>query len=192
MRKIVVYSNRGGNDMGSMEFSLNRKGCLDSSKIRSDTNEYVSVGKRLIDELGKKFETDKATIELAIDSIENDNKSYEEKKKILNGLRKMLEDLQKQYEREVTEEEYKVQEKIREQLEIMQEVAEEFIQNADSIKNMKLEVVSASTDDSVRAAEEKKKEFEAMHKEYVDKLNLQIERAKMQQRNILARRLSGR
>ena len=177
--------------MGSRELSSYRKGCLDSSKIRSDVNEKVKEGEdnRV---LGEKFETDKATIELMIDEIENDSKSYEEKKEILKGLRNMLEDLQKQYQREVLEEEYKVEEEIREQLEIMQEAAEEFAQNAESFRNMKLEVVSASTDDSVRAAEEKKKQFEAMHKEYTDKLNLQIEQMKVQEQNILVRRLSRR
>lgn len=178
--------------MGSRELSSYRKGCLDSSKIHGDAAEKVREGEQLIGELGKKFETDKATIELMIDEIEYDNKSYEEKKEILKGLRNMLEDLQKQYQKEVMEEEYKVQEEIKEQLEIMQEAAEEFSQDADSIRNMELEVATASTDDSVRAAEEKKKEFESMHKEYVDKLNLQIEQEKMQERNILARRLSGR
>ena len=50
--------------MSSRELSSYRNGCLDSSKTRSDVNEYVQEGDKLIGVLGKKFETDKATIEL--------------------------------------------------------------------------------------------------------------------------------
>ena len=72
------------------------------------------------------------------------------------------------------------------------EAADEFEKQADSLKNVQMDVASKDTSAAAEAAEAKKKEFETMKSNYVEKLKLQMEQAETQRRNIRNRRLSGK
>ena len=100
--------------------------------------------------------------------------------------------LQEQYDKEVAEEEAKIKEELEDQIESMQEAADEFEKQADSLKNVQMDVASKDTSAAAEAAEDKKKEFETMKSNYVEKLKLQMEQAETQRRNIRNRRLSGK
>ena len=81
---------------------------------------------------------------------------------------------------------------LEDQIESMQEAADEFEKQADSLKNVQMDVASKDTSAAAEAAEAKKKEFETMKSNYVEKLKLQMEQAETQRRNIRNRRLSGK
>ena len=100
--------------------------------------------------------------------------------------------LQEQYDKEVAEEEAKIKEELEDQIESMQEAADEFEKQADSLKNVQMDVASKDPSAAAEAAEAKKKEFETMKSNYVEKLKLQMEQAETQRRNIRNRRLSGK
>ena len=118
---------------------------------------------------------------------ESDNKLQEGTK--LHELGKRFEADKAKLEKE---EEAKIKEELEDQIESMQEAADEFEKQADSLKNVQMDVASKDTSAAAEAAEAKKKEFETMKSNYVEKLKLQMEQAETQRRNIRNRRLSGK
>lgn len=170
---------------------LGRNKSLDGTILKKESGDQVEEGTKL-HELGAKFETDKAKLEDEIDKVQNSKISEADKRKLIAQLNAAIEALQEQYDRDVTEEEERVQEELMEQIESMQEAADELERQAADLRGIKMEAAATDASAAADAADAQKQEFEQMKAEYVEKLNLQIEQAAIQQRNIRARRLSGR
>lgn len=164
---------------------------LDGTIIRNESDNKLQEGTKL-HELGKRFEADKAKLEKEITKVQNAKISEADKKNLIAELEGGIALLQEQYDKEVAEEEAKIQEELEGQIESMQEAADEFEKQADSLKNVQMDVASKDTSAAAEAAESKKKEFETMKSNYVEKLKLQMEQAETQRRNIRNRRLSGK
>ena len=129
---------------------------LDGTIIRNESDNKLQEGTKL-HELGKRFEADKAK------TWERDNKSSECKnfrsrqKKLIAELEGGIALLQEQYDKEVAEEEAKIKEELEDQIESMQEAADEFEKQADSLKNVQMDVASKDTSAAAEAAEDQKK-----------------------------------
>lgn len=171
--------------------TMSRNKSLDSTILGNESGDRVDEGDKL-HELGTKFESDKAKLEDEIDKVQNSRISEADKKKLIAQLNASIEALQEQYERDVTEEEKGVQKELMEQIDSMQEAADELECQASDLRSIKMEAASTDASAAADAADEQKQAFEQMKEEYLQKLNLQIEQAAIQQRSIRNRRLSGR
>lgn len=170
---------------------LSRNKSLDGTILRKESGDQVQEGDKL-HELGTKFESDKGKLEAEIEKVQNSKISDADKRKLIAQLDNAIVALQEQYERDVTEEEQRIQEELMGQIESMQEAADELEHQATDLRAVKMEAAATDAAAAADAAEDQKRAFEEMKKEYVDKLNLQMEQAAIQQRNIRNRRLSGR
>ncbi len=187
--KIVTVNIEGGKNSMSPENWSNRS--LDSTVLQKESSDRIYEGKKL-HELGTKFETDKTKLETEIVKVQNSKISAKDKRKLITELEKAVTLLQEQYERDVTEEEQKVQKELNSHLESMQEAADELEQQSESLRNIEMEAASADTLAAAAEADAQKQLFENMKSEYTNKLRLQIEQAENQKRKILSRRLGGR
>ena len=170
---------------------LSRNKSLDGTILNKESGDQVQEGTKL-HELGVKFESDKAKLEDEIEKVQNSKISDADKRKLIAQLNAAIEALQEQYDQDVTAEEERVQQELMGQIESMQEAADELERQADDLRSIKMEAASTDASAAADAAEAQKQAFEQMKAEYVEKLNLQIEQAAIQQRNIRNRRLSGR
>lgn len=189
-KKIITKTSGGMSKMKHMR-ALSKNHGLDGTVIKNEAGNLIEKADKF-HELGKKFETDKARLEEAIEKIQNSAISDPDKKILINQLNANIEILKEQYECNVTAEEQKIQQRLIEQTESMQEAADELEQRANDLRGIKMEAASVDTTAVADAAEEQKQVFERMKEEYVEKLNLQIEQAAIQRRNIQNRKLSGR
>lgn len=164
---------------------------LDGTILNKESSDYVDEGTKL-HELGAKFESDKMKLEDEIDKVQNSKISETDKRNLIAQLNAAIEILQEQYARDVTAEEERVQEELMGQIDSMQEAADELERQASDLRNIKMEVASTDASAAADAADAQKQAFEQMKTEYVQKLNLQIEQATIQQRNIRNRRLHRR
>lgn len=192
----TISRERGEKNMAmrrvlSRGMNLGRHGEVGYDELRKETDEQVSEGDRL-HELGAKFEEDKTKLEDAIRRVEASSIQPKDKAKMIAELNAAIDALQAQYEDDVAAKQAKVQEGIGGQLEQMDQTIDELTEQADSLRDVTMDAASTDTSAAVKAAEAKKQEFERMKEEYIEKLRLQVEQAKMQQRNIRNRRLSGR
>lgn len=170
---------------------LSKNRSLDGTIIKEESDNKVQEGE-MLHKLGEKFKSDKETLESEIEKVKDSIISDEDKREIIAQLEIAIEKLQEQYDQDVTAEEERLQQELMEQTESMQEAADEFDRQADDLRGVKMEAASTDMSSAAEAAEAKKQSFEQMKAEYVDKLNLQIEQANIQRRNIRKRRLSGR
>ena len=182
---------RGGTGTMKHGRQLSRNKSLDGTILKKESGDQVDEGTKL-HELGVKFESDKAKLEDEIDKVQNSKISETDKRKLIAQLNAAIEALQEQYDRDVTEEEERVQEELMGQIDSMQEAADELERQAADLRSIKMEAAATDASAAVDAADAQKQAFEQMKAEYVEKLNLQIEQAAIQQRNIRNRRLSGR
>ena len=170
---------------------LGRNKNLDSTILRKESGDQVQEGDRL-HELGAKFEADKEKLEAEIDKVKTSKISDADKQKLVAQLESAITALQEQYDREVTEEEERQQEELMEQIESMQEAADEMERQAADLRAVKMDAAATDAATAADEADERKRAFEEMKKEYTDKLNLQMQQAEIQRRNIRNRKLSGR
>lgn len=141
---------------------------------------------------GGDFEEDLSKLEAAIERTQDSKISDSDKKAIIAQLDIAIEAVKEQYDRDITKEEERVQQELLELTESMQEAADESEHLAHELRSV--EMVASDTDASAAAdeADAQKEAFEQIKSEYVDKLNLQIEQAAIQRRNIQNGRLRGR
>ncbi|MBR5509863.1 MAG: hypothetical protein IKV59_07400 [Lachnospiraceae bacterium] len=164
---------------------------LDCYSIQKEASDQIQKNERLR-ELGEKYVRDKETLEKEIEKVKAAKISEEAKTKLIGELEGAIRTIQEQYAEAIVEEESRVEEDLEIQLELMREMAEEFGQQADSLRDVQVEVVGKDASDAAAAeAEAQKTEFERMREEYGAKLQLQMEQAQMQRRKIMLRRLSG-
>lgn len=170
---------------------LGRNKSLDSTILKKESGDQVQEGDRL-HELGAKFEADKGKLEEQIDKVKSSKISKADKQRLVTQLEAAITMLQEQYDREVTEEEERQQQELMEQIESMQEAADELDHEAADLRAIKMDAAATDAAAAADAADEQKRAFEEMKKEYTEKLNLQMQQAEIQRRNIRNRRLSGR
>ena len=163
----------------------------DGTIIRGAVDESVKDGEKL-KEIGKQFVRDKENLEAALDRVENARLSDADKQKMKAELNLAIERIQEQYERDVEEEEKRLEVEFLKQREVMQENADELERQAADLRSIKVEVSETDATDAADAAVEKQREFEEMMADAGKKLDLQIQQMNMIQRNMRARRLSGR
>lgn len=189
-KPIVQTINSGGVPMLKGR-QLGRNKSLDSTILKKESGDQVQEGDRL-HELGTKFESDKGKLENEIEKVKNSKISEADKRKLVAQLEGAIVALQEQYDREVTEEEERQQQELMGQIDAMQEAADELERQSADLRALKMEAASTDAAAAADAADDQKRAFEEMKKEYVDKLNLQMQQAEIQRRNIRNRRLSGR
>lgn len=189
--KSIKVNKIGGENRMSHGWRFGKDHNLDAAVLRKESEDQVQEGAKL-HELGTQFESDKTKLENEIEKVQNSKISDADKRKLIDQLEGVIVSLQEQYDKEVTEEEHKVQEEIEDQIESMQEAADELEKQKDSLRDVQMDVASTDASAVADAAEEKKQAFEAMKNEYIEKLKLQMEQAEIQRRNIRNRRLSGR
>lgn len=189
--KTIVHTTESGGKTMIKGRQLSRNRSLDSTILKKESGDKVQEGDRL-HELGSKFETDKGKLEDEIEKVKNSKISDADKRKLVAQLEGAIVALQEQYDREVAEEEERQQQELMGQIESMQEAADELERQSADLRALKMEAASTDAAAAADAADEQKRAFEEMKKEYVDKLNLQMQQAEIQRRNIRNRRLSGR
>jgi cytochrome c556 len=171
--------------------NLGRHVELGYSELDQETGEQVSEGDRL-HELGTKFEADKTKLEDAMERVQTSNIKPEDKARMIAELNAAIDALQTQYAEDVAAEQARIQAEIEGQLEQMEQSIQELAEQADSLRGVSMDAAATDASAAADAADTKKQEFEQMKEEYTAKLQLQMEQAEMQQRNIRNRRLSGR
>ena len=103
-----------------------------------------------------------------------------------------MEKLQEDYDKNVTENQEKVQEELNGLIETMQEAEKALDAQIDSLQNVQMDVAATDTSAAAEAAEAEKRKFREMHAKNVEELNLRIEQQQMQRREILRNSLSRR
>lgn len=168
-----------------------RNHSFDGTILRGEADDLVKESAAL-DELGSRFEADKALLESEIEKVQNSRISDENKKALIAKLDDAIAALQKQYDKDVTENLEDVHSNLEACTEDMQEAADDLEEEGRDLRGIRMDASLTDASAAADAAEAKKKEFEDMKHEYVEKLELQIQQANLQKRNILARRLRGR
>ena len=174
-----------------MTKSTSLDGGFDQDAMKKEADDSAADYDKL-HELGQKFESDKAAIEKAIDQVENSAMSSADKKQTLLRLRSELEQLQKEYDAQVTEAEKELEKDIRDQIDDFKEAADEAQEQADSLNDVELDTGSADLSAAADAARAQKEAYEKLREENVQRLELKIQQAEIQKRNMRSRRLSGR
>lgn len=180
----------GGERTMSREYRSGKNKTLDSAILKKESEDQFQEGNKL-HELGAKFESDKAELEKRIDVIRRSNVSETHKQRIISELRAAIQALQEQYEREVTEEEARVQEELDDRIESMQEAADELERQASDLRGIRMEAASVDASAAADAAEEQKAEFDRMKAENVEQLRKMMEQAAIQRESI-QRQMGGR
>lgn len=170
---------------------MKRGRSLDRGVIRAETDKRIDEGNKL-QMLGEKFEEDKEKLENEIDKVQNSSISEEDKRALINELNMAIEMLKEQYDTEVADEEERVQNELVEQLDAMQEGANESARLAKEFRDVQMEASNTDASAAADQAEEHKREFEQMKAEYLEKQELLREQAVIQQRKMRLRRLTGR
>ena len=189
-KKIKPYRNTGGNIMDKGK-QRGRNKSLDGTILKGEAIDLAKEGDRLSG-LAKEFAADKEKLEDAIDRVKCSAFSDEEKRKLITELEGGIAYIQEEYDRKVTELETEQQRKFMETIETMQEAADGMQRQSEDLRAVKLDQSAADTSAAADAADEKKQAFEEMKRESLEKLNLQMQQAEIQRRNIRNRRLSGR
>lgn len=171
--------------------AMGKYGEVSYKEVKDTAGDKVYEGEKL-GELAKQFVSDKNKLEDEIEKVQAANISDKDKAQIIAELNAAVVALQEQYDKDVVEEERKVQEELEGQIESMQEAADELERQVDSLRSVQMDVASTDASAAADAAAAQKQAFETMKSEYLEKLNLQIEQSEIQKRNILNRRLSGR
>lgn len=175
----------------SRGMNLGRHEGLDYEAIKNESNDMVAKGNE-INERGIKFESDKEKLEDTIDNVLNANIGAEDKRAMLAELDDALDKLQAQYEADVANEQARVQKEIMLQLEKMDQNIDELSELSSSMDDVKLDVAYMDTSSAAKEVDVLKQNFEQMKRDYTERLRNQVEQAEQQQRNIRARRISGR
>ena len=165
---------------------------IEGTQLGKEADGKVKEGERL-DELGRDYLRDKEKFERQYENIANDpTLDRTHKKEQLQALRRAVEKLQEDYDKNVTENQEKVQEELNGLIETMQEAEKALDAQIDSLQNVQMDVAATDTSAAAEAAEAEKRKFREMHAKNVEELNLRIEQQQMQRREILRNSLSRR
>ena len=185
-KRIDELAKEGRRGMNTMK----REG-LDREEARREADDRVRKGREL-GELGRKFELNKEKLEDEMERVRDSRIPEKDKRALLLKLEEALQEVERQYERDVLEKEKETQAELVELTEIMREEADKLKEEEEHLRDVRLDVAETDTSAVADAAEAGKKAFEEMRREYVDKLKLQMEQAADLERRMRARRLSGR
>lgn len=166
---------------------LSRNKGLDGTIIQKEYDNHLK-DLDAIHKLGEKFNSDKQKLEAEIEKVEQSNIKPSDKSQLILILNAAIEELKTQYDREVSAEEEKLKKSMLEQTENMQNAADELNKQAASLRSVRMDAASTDASVAADAADSKKQAIEQMKTEYLEQLNLRIQAAKIQQRNILNRR----
>lgn len=182
----------GSNHMSGIKHGreLSRNKGLDGTIIQKECDNHLSDLEG-IHKLGEKFESDKQKLEAEIEKIQTSSISPSDKSRLISVLNAAIEKLKIQYDHEVAEEEAKLQKSMLEQIENLQNLADELNNQADSLRSVQMDAASTDASAAADVADSKKQAIEQMKAQYLEQLNLKIQAAKIQQRNILNRRRGG-
>jgi hypothetical protein len=170
--------------------NLERSKGLGFSEIDKETGEHIDEGDRL-GELAMRFLEDKEKLEAAISRVESSSVSEEDKAGMLRELNEAMDRLQAQYEADVEVEQERVQEAAEGTLGQMDQLMDELSEQADSIRDVTMDVADVDTSAAAEAAESKRQEVEQTKQEYAEKLRLQMEQAEMLAREMRMRHIRG-
>lgn len=170
---------------------LGRNKVLDGTILNNEQKDAAREHEKL-HELGEKFTADKDKLEDAKERVKASKISDSEKQNMLAELDAAIERAKEEYDEQVAELEQEQQREMQEGIDAMQEAADEAAQQADSLRNITMDAASVDASAAADAAEEKQREFEQMRDRAVEELNLKIEQANIQRRNMRASRLGGR
>lgn len=164
---------------------------IDYDVLHEDMDRHFDAGEELKG-IGEKFVSDKEKLEDAIDRIQNSKLSLGEKAEMLAELNNTIEALKKQFDKDVAAVQAKVHGEIDELIDEVEQGVTELSEQANSLKEVSLDAASTDTSAAADAADKRKQEFEALQRESVQKLQLQMDSAARQQREMFRRRISGR
>ena len=182
----------GSNHMSGIKHGreLSRNKGLDGTIIQKECDNHLKDMDE-IHKLGEKFEADKKKLEAEIKKVEQSDIKPSDKRQLILILIAAIEELKTQYDREVSAEEEKLKKSMLGQVENMQSAADELNKQATSLRNVRMDAASTDASAAADAADAKKQAIEQMKAQYLEQLNLKIQAAKIQQRNILNRRRGG-
>ena len=189
--KPIAVKIPGGETKMRNEYRSGKYKGMDAHILKKESEDQLQEGNKL-HELGVKFESDKAKLEKQIDQIQRSQLPDKQKKAMLSRLREAISALQEQYDREVTEEEARIEAELNEQTETMQETADELARQARELRDVRMEAASMDASSAADAAEEQKATFDRMKAENVEKLKAMMEKAAVQRKNIHAKMGTGR
>lgn len=158
---------------------------LDSRKLKEQSDERIKESKELF-ELGEKYVSDKKKIEETLDRVRESSISEDDKKKLIETLESSIDQLQENYERNVYNEQKRINEKKQEVVKDIDEATEELVVLEESIEGIDTEEFELSSEVKDSAAEEKKK-FEKLKEELLDNIKKQNDDDNSQKEKILKR-----
>ena len=186
--KSIVVDTKGGMTMKE----LRKRGTLDSHREMREKAEDLAGRSEELHRLGMKFEFEKAEFEKRLEAVENSRIAEEDKRKLISAIETAIELLQEQYYCDVEVIEKQIEEDLASEIEEMQDASDELEKEAADLRGVKTEAATTDVSAAADAADEKKEAFDRLKEEYVERLNLRIEQANIQQQNIWIRRLTGR
>lgn len=164
---------------------------LDKEKIKKKTEKLNEFGGN-IDNLGKRFLEDKKKLENEMQKVIDAKISEKDKKELLGELEAALDVLKDDYDSQVTQEMDKInkdQEKLNKET---IDLADEFLQEKDSLNDARMDVTSKDTKEAAYIAGQKQEELESLEKVNRENLEARIAYMQEQQREIRVRKLSHR
>lgn len=165
---------------------------FDRGSMQRDADDSISEYQR-IHELGEQFEADKAKLEDCMERIDQSAISDEDKKKMKQELELALELKKAEYDKQVTQVEKEIEKEMIGLSDHIQEAAKEAQSQADSLKRATMSLdQTGNTSKAADAAMAQKEAYEKTREEALQKLDLQMQQAAIQRRNMLAKRLRGR
>lgn len=161
-------------------------------EIDHETDSKISEIDDSIRYLGGKFENEKAAIERDMQDLEEANVSDDDKILIREALQKQLDETRRQYDDQITKLIEIRQREVESLLNEMQDSADEFGETAENLRSETLEATGDDLGEAADAADEKKEQFQQMKEDYAQQLQIRVQQAEQQRRNMMSNTLSGR
>lgn len=158
------------------------------TELNEKSQDLISQGQQL-QETGEKFNSDKDQLEAQLEKI-TESKTADDQVKAY--LEEAITSVQEQYQKEVVDEQTRVQEALQETTKEMNEASDELEEQSKNLQDLKMDAASTDASKAAAEADAKKQSFERTRTEFLEKLNTQIDQANMIQREMRTRRLSGR
>lgn len=165
----------------------------DKDALKHELSNCEKVGKELFEQ-GEKYRKDVETIEKEMERVKNSGLSETDKKNFLGALEISKELTQVEYQEKVEKPQEEVQDYMQLNLDETQEQIGELEATEECLNEMTMEGMEKerTLGAMMTDVQSQKQAFETMKTEYLEKLNLQMEQAKIQKQNIFKKQLSGR
>lgn len=158
----------------------------------SDAIEEKTSESERLKKAGAELVADKEKVENELDRIRTSTGDEEVKKRLEKYLTEEIEKVQRRYVQEIAEAQEKLHEEIQDVLQVVKDNLENLIKTQEQMDTLKKDAPSVDLSTAENEVESKKKDYEALHRESVQKLQLQMDSAARQQREMFRRRISGR